>query len=196
MLGGHCGNTLHAGQDALLLTVLTNSQVLLLHITALGLQYKAGNLEVAESATLHLKQQLVGQFLELVVLLQLVLQVDDVLQTLQEPDVDLRQLLDTLDGITFLEGLGDGEDTQVGRISQFLVEVVELRVVVAHKAVHALTNHTEAFLHHLLEATADTHDLTHRLHGRTDLTAYTGELGEVPAGDLTNHIVEAWCHVG
>ena len=196
MLRGHRRDALHARHDALLLTILTNGQVLLLHVTTLGLQHEAGNLEVAESTTLHLQQQLVGQFLKLVVLLQLVLQVDNVLQALQEPDVDLREFLDTLDGITLFKGLSDGEDTQIGRISQLLIEVVELRVVVAHETVHALTNHTQALLYHLLERTSNRHDLTHRLHGRTDLTAYASKLREVPARNLTDHIIEARSHVG
>ena len=92
------------------------------------------------------------------------LQIHDVLQTLQEPHVDLRQFFDTLNGVTLFECLGDGEDTQVSRISQLLVEVVELRVVVAHETVHTLTDHTQTLLHHLLETAADTHNLTHRLH--------------------------------
>ena len=86
------------------------------------------------------------------------------LQTLQEPDINLRQLLDALDGVTLFKCLGDGEDTEVGRISQLLVKVVELRVVVAHEAVHALTDHAETLLDHLLEAAADGHDLTDGLH--------------------------------
>ena len=116
-------------------------------------------------------------------------------QALREPDVDLRQLFDALNGIALFERLGDGEDTQVGRISQLLVKVLELRVVVAHEAVHALTDHTQTLLHHLLERTSDRHDLTDGLHGRTDLTAHTSKLGEVPTGDLTDHIVEARSHI-
>ena len=124
------------------------------------------------------------------------LQVDNVLQTLQEPDVDLRQLLNALNGITLFEGLSDGEDTKVGWIGKFLIEVLEFRMVITHEAVHTLTDHTQTLLHHLLEAASNRHNLTHRLHRRTDLTAYTSKLSEVPTGNLTNHIVEAWCHVG
>ena len=54
MLAGNGGDALHAGQDALLLTVLANLQVLLLHIGRLGLQYEAGYLEVRETALLNL----------------------------------------------------------------------------------------------------------------------------------------------
>ena len=64
MLGGHRRNALHGRHDALLLAELTNGEVLLLHITTLGLQYEAGNLEVAESAALCLEQQTIGQRLQ------------------------------------------------------------------------------------------------------------------------------------
>ena len=168
----------------------------MLHIAALWFQYETGNLEVAESATLHFEQQFVGQFLKGIVILQFMLQVYDMLQTLQEPDINLREMFDALNGVTLFECLSDGEDTEVGRISQFLIEVVELRMVVANESVHTLTNHAETLLDHLLERAADTHNLTHRLHRRTDLTAHASELREVPAGYLTNHIVEARSHVG
>ena len=92
------------------------------------------------------------------------LQVNDMLQSLQEPHVDLCQQLDALDGVTLLECLGDGEDTEVGGVGKFLLEVVELRVVVAHESVHALTDHAQTLLDHLLDAAADTHDLTNGLH--------------------------------
>ena len=90
----------------------------------------------------------------------------DILHALDEPRVNLGQLLDALDGVTFLQSLGDGEDTEVGRVGQrvvqviefhvvrvrkLLIQVVELGVVVADETVHSLTNHTETLLEHLLE---------------------------------------------
>ena len=164
MLAGHGGDALHRGHDAALLAVLAHRQVLLLHVAVLGLQHEAGNLEVAESAALHFEQEIVGQVFQLVVLLQLVLQVDDVLQSLQEPYVNLRQLLDALHGVALFQSLCDGEDAQVGGVGQLVVEVVEAGVVVAHEAVHALANHAQALLNHLLEGAADGHDFAHRLH--------------------------------
>ena len=55
VLTGNSGNALHAGHDTLLLTVAAHLQILLLHVALLGLQYKAGNLEVREACTLHLQ---------------------------------------------------------------------------------------------------------------------------------------------
>ena len=124
------------------------------------------------------------------------LQVDNVLQALQEPDVNLRQLLDAFHGIAFFQRLGDSEDTQVCGVGQLVVEVFEAGVVVAHEAVHALANHAQAFLYHFLERASDGHNLAHGLHGGTNQAADAGKLGQVPAGNLANHVVQAWCHVG
>ena len=92
------------------------------------------------------------------------LQIYNVLQALQEPDVNLCQLLNAFNGITLFQSLSDGEDTQISRISQLLIEIVELGVIVAHEAVHTLTDHTQTLLDHFLERTSDRHDLTYGFH--------------------------------
>ena len=118
------------------------------------------------------------------------------LQALQEPDVNLGKLLDALNTITILQRLCDSKDTQVGGVCQGVVQVVELGVVVAHETVHALTNHTQTLLNHLLKRATDRHNLTHRLHAGTNLTADTGKLGEVPTRNLTNHVVQRRSNIG
>ena len=190
MLAGNGRNALHAGQDAHLLTALAHLQVLFLHVAALGLQYEAGYLEVREATLLHLQHQGSGNVLQLVVFLQLMLQVNDVLQALQEPLVNLRQLLDALDGVTLFQSLCNGKDAQVGGVLQSIVQIVELCMVVAYETVHALANHAQTFLNHLLERATDGHDFAYRLHAGAYLAADTCKLGEVPAGNLTNHVVQ------
>ena len=111
-------------------------------------------------------------------------------QALQEPNVNPRELLNTFNGVAFLKGLSNGEDTQVSRIGQFFVKVIKLSMIVADEAVHTLSNHAETFLDHLLERAADRHNLTNRFHRRTDLTADTGELSQVPTGNLADHIIK------
>ena len=86
------------------------------------------------------------------------------LQSFKEPYINLGQFLDALNGIALFQSLGNSEDTQVGGVSQLVVEVVELSVVVAHEAMHALTNHAQTLLNHFLERATDTHYLTYRLH--------------------------------
>ena len=92
------------------------------------------------------------------------LQVNNVLQAVQEPHVYLCKLLYSLHGKALLQRLCNGEDAQVGRIGKFFLQVVELGMVVAHKAVHTLPYHAQALLNHFLERPANGHYLAHRLH--------------------------------
>ena len=196
VLAGHGVDALHGGHDASLLAVAAHLKVLFLHVAGTGFEHEACNLEVGESGGLHLGEELVGELFQLVEGHELVLQVDDALESLEEPHVDLGELLDALDGVTLLQGLSDGEDAQVGGVLQGVVEVVEAGVVVAHESVHALSDHAQTLLDHLLEGTSDRHDLAHRLHARADVSAHAGKLSEVPAGYFANHIVELRSHIG
>lgn len=79
----------------------------------------------------------------------------DIFKSLDKPLVNLCQFLNALDGVAVFECLGDGEYTQVGRVGECVVKVVEAQVVVAYEAVHALTYHAESFLDYLLKRLAD-----------------------------------------
>ena len=72
--------------------------------------------------------------------------------------------MDTFYGIPFFQRFCYGEDTQVGRVSQGVVQVVEFQVVVSYETVHTLSDHTQTFLHDLFEALTDRHDFADRLH--------------------------------
>ena len=113
-----------------------------------------------------------------------------ILHALNEPRINLGEVEESLYCVAFLKSLGNGEDTEVCWVGKFLVEIVELDMVVTYKSVHPLTNHTETLLKHFLKRAADRHNLAHRLHGRTDLTAYASELGQIPTWNLTDEIVE------
>ena len=72
--------------------------------------------------------------------------------------------------------------------------VIELQNIkrnfqVGDETVHALSDHTQTFLHDFLEALTDRHNLADRFHARTDLAAYTDKLSQVPTRDLYNHII-------
>ena len=117
------------------------------------------------------------------------------LQSFQEPLVNLCQVFNVFDGVSFFQSLCNSKDAQVGRIGQSIVKVVELGVVVAYEAVHTLSYHTQTLLDHLLEGTSDGHDFTHRLHGRSNVTTNASELGEVPTGYLADHVVKTGSNV-
>ena len=133
---------------------------------------------------------------DVVVLLQLVLDPDDVLQLLEEPAVDLRQLVDALDGVPVLQRVRDDEDALVGRMGERGVDVVDLELLVRDEAVHALSDHPQALLDHFLEVTADGHHLADRLHARSQLARDALELAQVPARYLADDIVERRLEAG
>ena len=151
MLASHSRDALHGRKNVQLLAQCTNSEHLLLHVGILGLQYEAANLEVREAQYLSLAQYLCRNLLQSIIFRKLVLVIYDILHALDEPRVNLGQLLDALDGVAFLQSLGNGEDTEVGRVGKLLIQVFELGMVVAYETVHSLTNHTETLLEHLLE---------------------------------------------
>ena len=196
MLGSDGRNALHRRHNATILAVLAHFEILLFHIAVLRFQDETGNLEVAESAAFDFKQQLVGQFLKRIVFHQLMLQIDDVAQLFEEPNVDFRKFLDALDAVALFQSLRNGENAQVGGIFQCVVEVVEMGVVVAHETVQTLPNHSQSLLNHLLERAAYRHNFADRLHTRTDEARNACEFCQVPTRNLANHIVERGRNVG
>ena len=156
--------TFHRRQNTFLLAVAADSQVLFLHVPAGWLQDETGYLEIREACLFHFKQQLVGNFLQRVILLQLMLQVNNMLQALQEPHINLGQFLNALHAVSLFQSLGNCEYTQVGRVLQFVIQVLELRVVVAHETMHTLSDHSQTFLYHFFKRAANRHDFAYRLH--------------------------------
>ena len=65
-----------------------------------------------------------------------------------------------------------------------------MEFVITYETMHTLPNHTKTFLNDFFERAPDRHDLTYRLHARTDFTRYTGKLRQVPTRDLTDIIVK------
>ncbi len=188
---GQCVNLLDHRHDAQLLTLCTDAQDLLFCLLGhLTLQQGAANLEVGEAFLLGFEQQLGRHILHLAVLLQFVVGIDDALEFLQEPLVDLGEVVYLVNGIAGLHGLADDEDALVGWFVQCLVDVGHLQNLVLQEAVHALSNHAQTLLDGLFEGAADGHDLTYRLHARTEFTVHTLELTEVPTRNLADDVVQ------
>ena len=116
--------------------------------------------------------------------------VHDVHQLLQEPTVNLGKLMYLVHGIACTESLGDNEYTLIRRFAEGFVDVRNDKLLVLYKTMHALTYHTQALLNGFLKGTANGHDFTHRLHGRTQLLVYTMELTQVPARYLADYVVQ------
>ena len=86
------------------------------------------------------------------------------LQLLEEPLVNLGQIMNLINGVSLVHSLGDDEDTLVSRLAQSSVDVRNLKLLVLNEAVHALTDHTQTLLDGFLEVAADGHNLPYRLH--------------------------------
>ena len=85
-------------------------------------------------------------------------------QPLQEPVVDLRQLMNPLHAVAIIHRLRDSENTLVRRRLESGIQIIHAQVFVLREAVHTLSDHAQTFLDGILEGTADSHHLAHGLH--------------------------------
>ena len=164
MLACHGRYSLDSRDNTELLTVITYCKVFLFHVATLRLDYETSNLEVRESENLSLTHNLWSDFFERIVAFEFLLEVHDVLHSLDKPRVNLSELIDALDGVTLFQSLCDSENAKVGRVCELFIYVVKFSMVIAYEAMHTLSNHTETLLKHFFERATDGHNLTYRLH--------------------------------
>ena len=163
-----------------------------MHVGHFGLKtYGTRNLEVSEAIDFGRTQQLLVQDIDTGAAFQSFVYIDDVLQLLQEPFVNLGQLVYLINGISLVHGLGNDEHALVGWLAQCLVDVLNLKFFVLHKAVHPLSNHAKSLLDSLFKVAADGHHFSNRLHGRAQFFVNTTEFGQVPTWNFAYHVVES-----
>ena len=150
------------------------------------------DLEVRETLYLGFAHQVLVNVLEGASCFEFVVGLNDILEFLKEPTVDLCELVQAVDAVTRMQCLREEEDTLVGWSGQSVVEVVHMQLFVLGKTVHALTNHTKTLLDGILEGTTDSHHLAYRLHAGADLAIYAAELTEVPTWEFRYDIVQCW----
>ncbi len=151
-------------KDAIVLAQLSYNKTCLSHAVKLLLQADCTSyLEVGETIDLSRAHQFLVKSIY-VALLHLLVDVDDMLQLLEEPLVNLSQFMDIVNGISLVHSLRDDEDTLVCRFTKGGVDIRNLKFLVLNEAVHTLTDHTETLLDSFLEVAADSHYLTDRLH--------------------------------
>ena len=83
------------------LTQGTHAEIFALHVT-LRVLCVTRYLEVREAESLSFAEYVGRKVLDLLILSEYVGIIDDILQSLQEPGVDLRQLIDVLDRVSLL----------------------------------------------------------------------------------------------
>ena len=95
-----------------------------------------------------------------------------------------------VNGVTFVHGFRDDKHAFVSRLAEGSVNVGYLQLLVFHKSMHALANHTQSLLDSLFKVASYRHYLAHGLHRRAQFFVNAAELREIPAWNLANHIVE------
>ena len=130
----------------------------------LVLDHCPGNLEVAEALAFSFAQEVGRHQVDVVILFQFLIGTHYALELLEEPLVNLGEVVNLIDRIASPHCLGDDEHALVGRFAKSLVDVIDLNDLVLDKAMHTLADHAETLLYCLLEGTTDGHHLAHRLH--------------------------------
>ena len=143
---------------------------------------------------LGLHQDLLLEAEEAADLLELVVAIHNVLDLVQEPLVDLGQLVDLVNGVVLVEhSLSNGQPAAIGGVAESLIEVIEL-VTLETKVLRV--NLTDGLLQGLLPGTTNSHNLTNRLHGRANIAVDVLELAQIPAGNLGDNVVQTGLKVG
>ncbi|GKT92902.1 LOW QUALITY PROTEIN: hypothetical protein Ct61P_10752 [Colletotrichum tofieldiae] len=121
-------------------------------------------------------------------------EVAQALELVEEPLVDLGELPDLLDGVARVHGVGDGEQALVRGRLELVIDGHQRLGLVEAKVVEV--DGTDGLLDSFLEASANAHDFTNTLHGRTQLGGNAGKLLQVPTGHLDDNVVERGLEAG
>ncbi len=87
------------------------------------------------------------------------------LQLIQEPLVNLCQLMYPFHVIPGPKSLAYNKYALVSRLTQCLVYIWNHKFLILRETMHALSDHPQAFLDCLLKSASDCHNLSHGLHG-------------------------------
>jgi hypothetical protein len=194
VLGGEGVDTLDEGSDTERLAVSANGVLVDLGVASVT-DEEVGDLTVGETELLGLAHEVLRDLSDRLEAAKGAVDLDDVVELVEEPLVDLGKVVDLVDGVVEVEhGVGDREETLVGGDGEGLVDVLGLEVRL--ETGPAGVDLTNGLLEGLLEGTTDTHDLADGLHRRTDVAVDVLELGQVPLGDLGNEVVESGLEAG
>jgi len=153
-----------------------------------------GDLLVRETELLSLEHKLLLDAVEGSDLLEFVGAVDDVLDLVEEPFVNLAQVVDLVNRVAFVKhSLANGEPAAVSRVLEDVINVVK---VITLKTGELGVNHADSLLERFFESTADSHDFTDGLHGRANVTVDVLELAQVPTGHLGDDVIKRGLEVG
>ena len=184
-------NLLHIGNDAGQLATFAHQHLRPLDFHLAFHAECTRNLEICEALALGTRQQIVVEHIDIAHGFQFSLRFVDIVELTQEPAIDFCETMHIFHGIPILKRLLNNENTLVGRRFEGSVNVFDGQFAISHEAVHALSDHAEAFLDHFFESATDGHHFTHRFHRTAELAIHTAELAQVPPRDFAHYIVES-----
>ena len=118
-------------------------------------------MEVCESIHLGIAQKCCVERID-ILFLQLLININDMLELIEEPTVNLGQLVNLVYVVLRqVHRLRDDKDTFVRRLTQRCIDIWNFQLLVLHKSMHSLPNHAQSFLDGFLEVTSYSHYLTH-----------------------------------
>ena len=158
----------------------------------LGHAVDGGDLTVAEPRALQRAQKIGRQLAELLHAGDAP-QLGDLAELLKEPRIDVRQLVQLLDGPAALERLEERPHAPVVRHDQLLAQrrvVFLFARLRQQQALLAELERSHALEKRLLERAPDRHRLAHRLHLRRQRAIGLRKLLEVPSRNLRHDVVD------
>ncbi len=93
----------------------------------------------------------------------------NIAKLLQEPGIDLGELVDAVNRITGFKRCRNGKNSGIGRMRKRVVYIVKFVRTAAHKSESSLAHHSQTLLDSLLKALTDRHNLSDTLHTGVDL---------------------------
>src|SRR5438876_985384 len=115
---------------------------------------------------------------------------------MQKPLIDMTKSVNPLDGVTLLNGFGDGKDSFRSGLAQLRFQISKPKVLIANKPANSDLQHAERLLKGFFKLTTNGHDFTDRLHSGTNLLGNPAELLQIPARNLNHNVVEGWLETG
>ena len=137
---------------------------------------------------------------------KILLHLVDIEEPLEEPVVNVGHPMNLLDGISTVESIGNGKDPLIGWLDQFLVDIVNIfvllncqpRTAFERSTTHLaephklIINSPNSLLDSLFKRASNTHNLPDALHRAAQQLADATELFQIPARNLDDAIVERW----
>ncbi|KAG2007663.1 hypothetical protein GB937_008476 [Aspergillus fischeri] len=175
-LSGQSIDLLDPGSDAEALSASAN--------IILGGTDEESDLLVRETKLLGLQHHLLLDAKQAADLLEFIVAINNVLELVEEPLVDL---------VLVKHSLTNGQPAAISGVLQDLIQVLKLVTLETDEARIDLAN---SLLERLLKGTTDGHDLTDRLHGTANVALDVLELAQIPPGNLGDNVVKTRLEVG